>query len=160
VVLLLDSLTRLGRTFNLYSEGSGRTLSGGLDARAMQIPRRIFGSARNIEHGGSLTIVATALIETGSRMDEVIFEEFKGTGNSEIVLDREMANKRIFPAINLRKSGTRNESLLLGDRWEQHQRLFRALNSRGPIEAMQALLRHLQRTPSNEELLDNLIPAE
>jgi transcription termination factor Rho len=160
VVLLLDSLTRLGRTFNLYSEGSGRTLSGGLDARAMQIPRRIFGSARNIEHGGSLTIVATALIETGSRMDEVIFEEFKGTGNSEIVLDREMANKRIFPAINLRKSGTRNESLLLGDRWEQHQRLFRALNSRGPIEAMQALLRHLQRTPSNEELLDNLIPVE
>ncbi len=159
VVLLLDSLTRLGRTFNLYMEGSGRTLSGGLDARAMQIPRRIFGAARNIEGGGSLTIIATALIETGSRMDEVIFEEFKGTGNAEIVLDREMANKRIFPAINLRKSGTRNEELLLGDKVEQHHRLFRALNSRHPIEAMQALLRHIQKTSSNEELLDELIPA-
>ncbi len=159
VVLLLDSLTRLGRTFNLYSEGSGRTLSGGLDARAMQIPRRIFGAARNIEGGGSLTIIATALIETGSRMDEVIFEEFKGTGNAEIVLDREMANKRIFPAVNLRKSGTRNEELLLGDRVHQHNRLFRALNSRPPIEAMQALLRHLQKTSSNDELLNELIPA-
>ncbi len=159
VVLLLDSLTRLGRTFNLYMEGSGRTLSGGLDARAMQIPRKIFGAARNIEGGGSLTIIATALVDTGSRMDEVIFEEFKGTGNSEIVLDREMANKRIFPAINLRKSGTRNEELLLGDKVDQHHRLFRALNSRPPIEAMQALLRHLQQSPSNEDLLNDLIPS-
>ena len=142
VVLLLDSLTRLGRTFNLYVEGSGRTMSGGLDARAMQIPRRIFGSARNIEGGGSLTIIATALIETGSRMDEVIFEEFKGTGNAEIVLDREMANKRIFPAINIRKSGTRNEERLLGDRVKQHNQLFRALNTRPPIDAMQAPIRH------------------
>ncbi len=159
VVLLLDSLTRLGRTFNLYSGGSGRTLSGGLDAGAMKVPRRIFGAARNIEGGGSLTIIATALIETGSRMDEVIFEEFKGTGNSEIVLDREMANKRIFPAINLRKSGTRNEERLLGDKLEQHHRLFRALNSRSPIEAMQALLRHLQQTPTNDYLLDELISS-
>lgn len=159
VVLLLDSLTRLGRTFNLYVEGSGRTLSGGLDSRALQIPRKIFGSARNIEGGGSLTIIATALIETGSRMDEVIFEEFKGTGNAEIVLDREMANKRIFPAVNLRKSGTRNEELLLGDRLDQHHKLFRALNSRSPIDAMQALLRHLQQSSSNEELLNELIPA-
>ncbi len=157
VVLLLDSLTRLGRTFNLYSAGSGRTLSGGLDANAMKIPRRIFGAARNIEGGGSLTIVATALIETGSRMDEVIFEEFKGTGNSEIVLDREMANKRIFPAINLRKSGTRNEERLLGDKLEQHHRLFRALNTRSPVEAMQALLRHVQQTPTNDYLLDELV---
>ncbi|MDX1739970.1 MAG: transcription termination factor Rho [Rhodothermales bacterium] len=157
VVILLDSLTRLGRTFNLYSSGSGRTLSGGLDAGAMKIPRRIFGSARNIEGGGSLTIIATALIETGSRMDEVIFEEFKGTGNSEIVLDREMANKRIFPAINLRKSGTRNEERLLGDKLEQHHRLFRALNTRPPIEAMQALVRHIQQVPSNEQLLDQLL---
>ncbi|HET6567101.1 MAG TPA: transcription termination factor Rho [Rhodothermales bacterium] len=159
VVLLLDSLTRLGRTFNLYTEGSGRTLSGGLDSRAMQIPRKIFGSARNIEGGGSLTIIATALVETGSRMDEVIFEEFKGTGNAEIVLDREMANKRVWPAVNLRKSGTRNEELLLGDKIQQHHKLFRALNSRPPIEAMQALLRHLQQTASNEDLLDSLIPA-
>ncbi len=159
VVLLLDSLTRLGRSFNLWGEGSGRTLSGGLDAGAMKIPRRIFGAARNIEGGGSLTIVATALIETGSRMDEVIFEEFKGTGNAEIVLDREMANKRIWPAINLRKSGTRNEELLLGDKIEQHHRLFRALNSRAPIEAMQALLRHMQQFPSNDEMLDELVRA-
>jgi transcription termination factor Rho len=158
VVLLLDSLTRLGRTFNLYMEGSGRTMSGGLDARAMQIPRKIFGSARNIEGGGSLTIIATALIETGSRMDEVIFEEFKGTGNSEIVLDREMANKRIFPAINLRKSGTRNEERLLGDRVGQHHALFRALNSRPPMDAMQALIRHLQTSPTNEHLLNELVP--
>ncbi|MGI9174047.1 MAG: transcription termination factor Rho [Rhodothermales bacterium] len=159
VVILLDSLTRLGRTFNLYSEGSGRTMSGGLDAGAMKIPRRIFGAARNIEGGGSLTIIATALIETGSRMDEVIFEEFKGTGNAEIVLDRQMADKRIFPAINLRKSGTRNEEILLGDLVEQHHRLFRALNSRPPIDAMQALLRHLQQTPSNEDLLNELVPG-
>ncbi len=159
VVLLLDSLTRLGRSFNLWGEGSGRTLSGGLDAGAMKIPRRIFGAARNIEGGGSLTIVATALIETGSRMDEVIFEEFKGTGNAEIVLDREMANKRIWPAINLRKSGTRNEELLLGDKIEQHHRLFRALNSRAPIDAMQALLRHMQQFPSNDEMLDELVRA-
>lgn len=160
VVLLLDSLTRLGRTFNLYVESSGRTLSGGLDSRALIIPRKIFAAARNIEGGGSLTIIATALIETGSRMDEVIFEEFKGTGNAEIVLDREMANRRIFPAINLRKTGTRNEALLLGDMTEQHHRLFRALNSRSPMEAMQALLRHMQRTSSNRELLNSLIPAD
>ena len=157
VVLLLDSLTRLGRAFNLYGEGSGRTMSGGLDAGAMKIPRRIFGSARNIEGGGSLTIIATALIETGSRMDEVIFEEFKGTGNAEIVLDRRMADKRIYPAVNLRKSGTRNEEILLGDKVGQHHRLFRALNSRPPMEAMQALLRHLQQSPTNEDLLDQLV---
>jgi transcription termination factor Rho len=159
VVLLLDSLTRLGRTFNLYSGGSGRTMSGGIDAGAMKIPRRIFGAARNVEGGGSLTIIATALIETGSRMDEVIFEEFKGTGNAEIVLDRELANKRIYPAINLRKSGTRNEERLIGDRIEEYHRLFRALNSRSPMEAMQALLRHLQQTSSNEELLDELMTS-
>jgi len=159
VVMLLDSLTRLGRTFNLYMSGSGRTMSGGLDSKALTIPRKIFGSARNIEGGGSLTIVATALIETGSRMDEVIFEEFKGTGNSEIVLDRLMADKRVYPAINLRKSRTRNEELLLGDLVEQQHRLMRALNSRSPIEAMQALIRHIQQTPSNEILLNDLVPS-
>ena len=160
VVLLLDSLTRLGRTFNIAHGNSGRTLSGGLDARAMQIPRKLFGSARNLEDGGSLTIIATALIETGSRMDDVIFEEFKGTGNAEIVLDREMANKRIYPAINLRKSGTRNEERLIGERIQQHQRLFRVLNSRHPIEAMQALLRQMQQKPTNEALLDGLSSYE
>ena len=144
VVILLDSLTRLGRTFNLWGGNSGRTMSGGLDARALVVPRRIFGSARNIEGGGSLTIVATALVETGSRMDDVIFEEFKGTGNAEIVLDRELSEKRIYPAINLRKSGTRNEERLIGDdQIRQHHLLFRALNSRHPVEAMQALLRHV-----------------
>ncbi len=159
VILLLDSLTRLGRSFNLYQTGSGRTLSGGLDANALKVPRRIFGSARNIEGGGSLTIIATALIETGSRMDDVIFEEFKGTGNSEIVLDREMADKRIYPAINLRKSGTRNEERLIGEAIEQHHRLFRALNSRHPVEAMQALIRHLQQSPTNAHLLNELVPS-
>jgi len=160
VVILLDSLTRLGRTFNLYMEGTGRTLSGGLDARAMTIPRKIFGSARKIEGGGSLTIIATALIETGSRMDEVIFEEFKGTGNAEIVLDRQLADKRIFPAINLRKSGTRNEELLLGELTEQQHRLLRLLNTRKPDEGMQALLRHIQTSSSNESLLQALVPSE
>jgi transcription termination factor Rho len=159
VVMLLDSLTRLGRTFNLYMSGSGRTMSGGLDAKALTIPRKIFGSARNIEDGGSLTIVATALVETGSRMDDIIFEEFKGTGNSEIVLDRMMADKRVYPAVNLRRSRTRNEELLLGDLVEQQHRLMRALNSRSPIEAMQALIRHIQQTPSNENLLNDLIPS-
>jgi len=158
VVLLLDSLTRLGRTFNLFVNGSGRTLSGGLDANALKVPRRIFGAARNIEGGGSLTIIATALIETGSRMDDVIFEEFKGTGNSEIVLDREMADKRIFPAVNLRKSGTRNEELLIDEeQLPAHNRLMRALNSRSPVEAMNALLRHLKQSESNEEMLASLL---
>ena len=160
VVMLLDSLTRLGRTFNLWGGNSGRTMSGGLDARALVIPRKIFGAARNIEHGGSLTIVATALIETGSRMDDVIFEEFKGTGNSEIVLDRELADKRIFPAINLRKSGTRNEERLLGDMVKYHHMLMRALNSRHPVEAMQALIRHIQQSPDNIHLFNELIPTE
>ncbi|MBE2187522.1 MAG: transcription termination factor Rho, partial [Rhodothermales bacterium] len=158
VVLLVDSLTRLGRTFNLYLEGSGRTISGGLDVRAMTVPRKIFGSARKIEGGGSLTIIATALVETGSRMDEVIFEEFKGTGNAEIVLDRELAQKRLFPAINLRKSGTRNEELLLGDRVDQQHRLMRLLNQRNPVDSLTALIRHVQTSPSNDALLDGLVP--
>ncbi len=157
VVLLLDSLTRLGRTFNLWGEGTGRTMSGGLDSGAMRIPRRLFGSARNIEDGGSLTLIATALIETGSRMDEVIFEEFKGTGNAEIVLDREMAHRRVWPAINLRKSRTRNEDLLLGDVADKHGRLFQVLNSRRPMEAMQALTRHMQTFPTNDALLTALV---
>ncbi|HEX8298829.1 MAG TPA: transcription termination factor Rho, partial [Rubricoccaceae bacterium] len=160
VVILLDSLTRLGRTFNMFGANlSGRTMSGGLDARALLIPRKIFGAARNIENGGSLTIVATALIETGSRMDDVIFEEFKGTGNSEIVLDRELSEQRIYPAINVRKSGTRNEDRLVDpDLLRQRHMLLRALNSRHPVEAMQALAKQLQLSGSNEELLQALVP--
>jgi len=161
VVLLLDSLTRLGRTFNLWGGNSGRTMSGGLDARALLMPRKIFGAARNIEHGGSLTIVATALIETGSRMDDVIFEEFKGTGNAEIVLDRELADKRIYPAINLRKSGTRNVEQIIGMELVQyHNMLMRALNSRHPVDAMQALIRHIMSSPDNVHLMAELIPSD
>lgn len=156
VVLFIDSLTRLGRTFNLHSIGSGRILSGGLDSRALIIPRRIFGSARKVENGGSLSIIATALIETGSKMDEVILEEFKGTGNSELVLDRQLANKRIFPAINLKRSGTRNEELILGDKYTHHSHLMRLLNQRPPMEAAQALIRHIKTTHTNEELLYEL----
>ncbi|WP_412069698.1 transcription termination factor Rho [Rubrivirga sp. IMCC43871] len=159
VVILLDSLTRLGRTFNLYGGNSGRTMSGGLDARALLMPRKIFGSARNIENGGSLTIVATALVETGSRMDDVIFEEFKGTGNSEIVLDRDLSEKRIYPAINIKRSGTRNEERLVPDEIANARNLLlRALNSRYPDEAMQALLKQLQMSSSNEQMLLDLIP--
>jgi transcription termination factor Rho len=161
VVLLLDSLTRLGRTFNLWGGNSGRTMSGGLDARALLMPRKIFGAARNIENGGSLTIVATALIETGSRMDDVIFEEFKGTGNAEIVLDRELADKRIYPAINLRKSGTRNVEQIIGMELVQyHNMLMRALNSRHPVDAMQALIRHIMSSPDNVHLMAELIPSD
>lgn len=159
VVILLDSLTRLGRTFNLYGGNSGRTMSGGLDARALLMPRKIFGSARNIENGGSLTIIATALVETGSRMDDVIFEEFKGTGNSEIVLDRDLSEKRIYPAINIKRSGTRNEERLVPDEIANARNLLlRALNSRYPDEAMQALLKQLQMSTSNEQMLLDLIP--
>ena len=159
VVILLDSLTRLGRTFNLFGGNSGRTMSGGLDARALLMPRKIFGSARNIEGGGSLTIIATALVETGSRMDDVIFEEFKGTGNAEIVLDRDLSEKRIYPAINVKRSGTRNEERLVPKEIaNQRNMLLRALNSRYPDEAMQALLKQIQLSPSNEHLLNELIP--
>ena len=159
VVILLDSLTRLGRTFNLFGGNSGRTMSGGLDARALLMPRKIFGSARNIEGGGSLTIIATALVETGSRMDDVIFEEFKGTGNAEIVLDRDLSEKRIYPAINVKRSGTRNEERLVPQEIaSQRNMLLRALNSRYPDEAMQALLKQIQLSPSNEHLLNELIP--
>ena len=157
VVLLLDSLTRLGRTFNLYGEGSGRTMSGGLDSRAMKIPRRLFGSARNIEEGGSLTIIATALIETGSRMDEVIYEEFKGTGNAEVVLDRNMADKRVWPAINMRKTGTRNQDILVGSTAHLQDRFIGLLNSRHPIDAMQTLTRHMRSFPTNELLVKSLV---
>ncbi len=155
VVILLDSLTRLTRAYNAITPASGRVLSGGLDANALQRPKRFFGAARNIENGGSLTIIATALIDTGSRMDEVIFEEFKGTGNMEIYLDRLLAEKRIFPAIDLNRSGTRKEELLLPpDVLNKVWILRKILSTMNPIEGMEFLLDKMKGTKSNKEFLD------
>lgn len=156
VVLLLDSLTRMGRAFNAVQRGSGRTLSGGVDIRALEIPKKIFGSARALEGGGSLTIIATALIETNSRMDELIFQEFKGTGNMELVLDRDLADERIFPAINIPKSGTRREELLFGVETAKYQTLRRALHRMRPKDAMNTLLKALDKYPTNLKLLSQL----
>jgi len=154
VMIVIDSLTRLARVHNAQTRSSGRTISGGVDARALEVPRRIFGAARKIENGGSLSILATVLIETGSRMDEVIFEEFKGTGNMEIVLSREIANHRIFPAIDISKSATRKQELLLEPKEiEQVNKLRRSLAALGPVEAAQTLVKKLQQFPSNKELL-------
>ncbi len=153
VIILLDSLTRLGRAFNIHQKSSGRTMSGGVDARALEIPKRIFGAARNCEGGGSLTIIATALVDTGSRMDELIFQEFKGTGNMELVLDRDLANERIFPAINLVLSGTRREELLFGEATTRHQQLRRAIARMSPHDAMITIQKLLQQYPTNELVL-------
>lgn len=155
-VLLIDSITRLGRAYNNAQESSGRTLSGGLDIRALEIPKKIFGSARKIEGGGSLTIIATCLVETNSRMDDLIFEEFKGTGNMELVLDRELANDRIFPAINISSSGTRNEEKFIGDSMEERNMVRRYLLKKSPKESMTSLLKVLKNTESNEELLNQI----
>lgn len=155
-VLLIDSLTRLGRAYNAAATGSGRTMSGGMDIRALEIPKKIFGSARNIENGGSLTIIATCLIETNSRMDDLIFEEFKGTGNMELVLDRELANDRVFPAINITASGTRNEERFIQGSVEERNMLRRYLLKKSPKESMTSLLQVLNRTYSNEELLNQI----
>ncbi len=154
VVILLDSLTRLARAYNTLTPTSGKILSGGIDAHAFHKPKRFFGAARNIEEGGSLTIIATALVETGSRMDDVIFEEFKGTGNMEIVLDRQLVERRIFPAINIQKSGTRKEELLLSE-WELNRVwiLRRLLTSMSPVEAMEFLLEKLRKYKTNEDFL-------
>ena len=154
VVILLDSITRLARAYNSESPHSGKILSGGVDASALQKPKRFFGAARNLEEGGSLTIIATALVETGSRMDEVIFEEFKGTGNMEIILDRRLADKRIFPAIDVTRSGTRKEELLLDP--EELKRIYmlrKVLHDLNPIEAMELLVERLRRTRTNAEFL-------
>ena len=156
VVLLLDSLTRLGRSSNLVQSGPGRTLSGGVDTRALELPRRIFGAARKLEEAGSITIVATALIETNSRMDDFIYEDFKGTGNCEIVLRRDLAESRIFPAIDIKLTSTRNEEILLGDRTEQHHKLRRILYDLSPAEAMNALLKFIANSAGNVELLNGL----
>lgn len=157
VVILLDSITRLARAYNATVPSSGRVLSGGLDANALQRPKRFFGAARNVEEGGSLTIIATALVNTGSRMDDVIFEEFKGTGNMEIHLDRRLADKRIFPAVDLLLSGTRKEELLLSP--DELNRIFvlrRALSQLSPVEAMELLLEKLAKTRSNAEFLASM----
>ena len=157
VVILLDSLTRLARAHNTVTPTSGRVLTGGVDANALEKPKKFFGSARNIEEGGSLTIIATALIDTGSRMDEVIFEEFKGTGNSEVVLERKLADKRIFPAIAINRSGTRKEELLLDETELQRVWMLRkALAAVQSDEAMELLIKRLGQTENNEEFLTTL----
>jgi transcription termination factor Rho len=157
VVILLDSITRLARAYNTVQPHSGKILSGGVDANALHKPKRFFGAARNIEGGGSLTIVATALVDTGSRMDEVIFEEFKGTGNMELALDRHLVDKRIFPAINIEKSGTRKEELLLHpDELAKIWILRKALNGVQPVEAMELIVNRLKKTKSNAEFLMTL----
>jgi transcription termination factor Rho len=157
VVILLDSITRLGRAFNTTVPSSGKVLTGGVDANALQRPKRFFGAARNIEEGGSLTIIATALIDTGSRMDEVIFEEFKGTGNSEIVLDRKIADKRVFPAMDILKSGTRKEDLLINK--VDLQKTFvlrRILNPMGTTDAIEFLISKLKQTKTNSDFFDSM----
>ncbi len=157
VVILLDSITRLARAYNTVSPSSGKVLTGGVDANALQRPKRFFGAARNIEEGGSLTIIATALIETGSRMDEVIFEEFKGTGNMEVLLERKLADRRIYPAINVTRSGTRREELLTNE--EDLQKLWilrKILAPMEPIEAMEFLMDRLKSTKTNVEFFDSM----
>ncbi len=157
VVILLDSITRLGRAYNTVVPSSGKVLTGGVDANALQRPKRFFGAARNIEEGGSLTIIATALIETGSRMDEVIFEEFKGTGNSEIILDRKVADKRVFPAIDISRSGTRKEELLVpGPQLKKMFVLRRILNPMGTMDAIEFLLDKLRQTKNNHDFFDSM----
>ncbi|WP_181703448.1 transcription termination factor Rho [Chthonobacter albigriseus] len=157
VVILLDSITRLGRAYNTVVPSSGKVLTGGVDANALQRPKRFFGAARNIEQGGSLTIIATALIDTGSRMDEVIFEEFKGTGNSEVILDRKISDKRVFPAIDIQRSGTRKEDLLVPpDKLKKTFVLRRILNPMGTTDAIEFLLDKLRQTRTNSDFFDNM----
>jgi transcription termination factor Rho len=157
VVILLDSITRLARAYNSIVPPSGKVLSGGVDSNALQRPKRFFGAARNIEEGGSLTIVATALVETGSRMDDVIFEEFKGTGNAEIVLDRKMVDKRIFPAVDMNKSGTRKEELLVPkDELNRVWILRKVLSALSPVEAMELMLERMSKTKSNKDFLESM----
>jgi len=157
VVILLDSITRLARAYNAVVPHSGKILSGGVDSNALQKPKRFFGAARSVEEGGSLTIIATALIETGSRMDDVIFEEFKGTGNMEIVLDRRLADRRIFPAMDINRSGTRKEELLLGD--DELKRIWimrKFLSEMNPVEAMEFLLERIMKSKTNAKFLEGM----
>jgi transcription termination factor Rho len=155
VVILLDSITRLARAHNTVIPHSGKILSGGVDANALQRPKRFFGAARNVEEGGSLTIVATALVETGSRMDEVIFEEFKGTGNMELVLERKIADRRIFPAIDINRSGTRKEELLMDQAVLNKVWILRKfLNEQSPVEAIEFLVNQMSKTKDNKKFLE------
>jgi len=157
VVILLDNITRLGRAYNTVVPSSGKVLTGGVDANALQRPKRFFGAARNIEEGGSLSIIATALIDTGSRMDEVIFEEFKGTGNSEIILDRKVADKRVWPAIDILKSGTRKEELLVDK--GTHAKMIvlrRILAPMGTVDAIEFLLDKLRTSKTNSDFFDSM----
>jgi len=157
VIVMVDSLTRMGRAFNQHGAGSGRTMSGGLDSRALEIPRKFFGMARNVENGGSITVVASALIETGSRMDDMIFEEFKGTGNSEIVLDRALSDSRVFPAINLRSTGTRRDDLLYPPaELDAINKMRRRILDMPPAQAIEELLKLVEKYPTNEELLKSI----
>ena len=157
VVILLDSITRLARAYNTVVPPSGKVLSGGVDSNALQRPKRFFGAARNIEEGGSLTIIATALIDTGSRMDDVIFEEFKGTGNMEVHLDRKLVDKRVFPAIDLNKSGTRKEELLVPrDELNRIWVLRKVLNPLSPVESMELIIDKLAKSKSNQEFLSSM----
>ncbi len=154
-MIVIDSLTRLTRVYNANQKSSGRTMSGGIDARAMEIPRKLFGTARNIENGGSITILATVLVDTGSRMDQVIFEEFKGTGNMEVYLTREAANQRVFPALDIAKSSTRREELLLNSKdIEKVRALRRALTGLKPVDGARTLVELLEKYPTNAELLN------
>ena len=158
VVILLDSITRLARAYNTVVPSSGKVLTGGVDSNALQKPKRFFGAARNIEEGGSLTIIATALVETGSRMDDVIFEEFKGTGNAEIVLDRKLSDKRVFPAIDINRSGTRKEELLINDKAKLSKMwiLRRILNPMGTIESMEFLIEKLKYSKTNDDFFNSM----
>ncbi|HIG27577.1 MAG TPA: transcription termination factor Rho [Verrucomicrobiales bacterium] len=157
VFVLMDSLTRVARAFNSVHGGSGRTMSGGVDARALEIPRKMFASARKIEEGGSLTIVATALVDTGSRMDELIFQEFKGTGNMELILDKKLAERRLYPALDIPKSGTRKEEQLFpAEHLDAIHKLRRTMVDLNPIDAIDTLLNALKRHPTNEELLSKI----
>jgi transcription termination factor Rho len=157
VFVLLDSLTRLARAYNKPAGNSGRTMSGGVDSRALEVPKRLFGAARVFEEGGSLTVMGTCLVETGSRMDDVIFEEFKGTGNMELILDRKLADRRIYPAINLPESGTRKEERILKpDVLAKVTLMRRHLSSMPPVPAMEALLKQMEKAPSNQAFLDRM----
>ena len=157
VVIFLDSITRLARAYNTVVPSSGKVLTGGVDANALQKPKRLFGAARNVEEGGSLTIIGTALVDTGSRMDEVVFEEFKGTGNSELILDRKLADKRTFPAIDITRSGTRREELLVDPAKLQRKWLLRrALSPMSAAEATDFLLERLKMTKNNDDFLDSI----
>ena len=157
VVILLDSITRLARAYNTVIPSSGKVLTGGVDANALHKPKRFFGAARNVEEGGSLTIIATALIDTGSKMDEVIYEEFKGTGNMELHLNRKLAERRVFPAIDFNRSGTRREELLTSqDELQKMWILRKIMNPMGEVEAMEFLIDRLQMTKTNDEFFDSM----